>query len=418
MFRNNKLSKAMKFNIKNIAWLLAAVTVIGCSKKNDAYKELLKGGEIYYPGVIQNADYRAGNLRTMLQWNPSPDPKIVKYKIFWNNKQDSLTITSGSHNPLDTAKVIVPGLSEGTYNFSVYSIDADGRSSIAINVSGVRVYGPKYQSGLFNRSYNASNPYLLDLLKGNVKLQFNAPDSINTKTLVTYTDNNNKTQVANLSPDSTAVTLTNFKFGSKVTFQSSYIPQRNALDTFTVADVTTYPNISRAGDITAVFIKNPGNPFYRSDNGTGKWGLPKDWQVNANVVNQNNGQGGGWSTDNGGCIHFEAKNYSDAPLVNGKVYQTITLPAGTYDLDFVTAGYGGDINANEIVATGTTIPDIDKLSNNSAILAQYHGDSNSIGGTHTLTFTLTQQTTVSIGWAVSEGTYTYLQFKNVALRIR
>lgn len=411
----------MEFKLRKlcyILWLPAVVTIISCSKKNDAYKELLKGGEIYYPGVIQNTNYRAGNLRTMLRWNPSPDPKIVKYKILWNNRQDSLTTTASSHNPLDTVSVIVPALKEGTYNFNVYSIDANGRSSIAININGVRVYGPKYQSGLFNRPYNAANPYLLDLLNGRVKLQFNAPDSINTKTLVTYTDNNGKANVVNLSPDSATVTLTNFKFGTKVSFQSSYIPQRNALDTFTVADVASYPQITRAGDVTAVFIKNPGNPFYRSDNGTGKWGLPKDWQVNANVVNQNNGQGGGWSTDNGGCIHFEAKNYSDAPLVNGKVYQTMTLPAGTYDLDFVTIGYGGDINANEIVAAGNTIPDIDKLSGNSTVLASYHGDSGNIGGTHTLTFTLTQQTVVSIGWVVSEGTNTYLQFKNVALRIR
>lgn len=408
----------MKLNLRNIAWLLTAVTIIGCSKKNDAYKELLKGGEIYYPGVIQNTNYRAGNLRTMLVWNPSPDPKIVKYKIFWNNKQDSLLITANSHNPLDTVKVIVPGLNEGTYNFNVYSIDANGRNSISININGARVYGPKYQSGLFNRPYNATNPYLLDILRGNVKLQFNAPDSINTKTLVKYTDNNGKLNTVNLSPDSTTVTLTNFKFGTKVNYQSSYIPQRNAVDTFTVADVTNFPDITRAGDITAVFIKNPGNPFYRSDNGTGKWGLPKDWQVNANAINQDNGHGGGWSTDNGGCIHFEAKNYSDAPLVNGKVYQTLTLPAGTYDLDIVTAGHGGDINANEIVATGTTLPDIDNLNGNSSVLASYHGDSNGIDGTHTLTFTLAQQTTVTIGWVVSEGTYTYLQFKNVALRIR
>jgi hypothetical protein len=45
---------------------------------DENYKKLLAGGEIIYPGVISNQNYRAGNLRTMLVWNPSPDPKIVK----------------------------------------------------------------------------------------------------------------------------------------------------------------------------------------------------------------------------------------------------------------------------------------------------------------------------------------------------
>ncbi|TWV90443.1 DUF4998 domain-containing protein [Chitinophaga pinensis] len=98
----------MKLNIKNISWLLLAATVVSCSKKNEAYRDLIKDGEIYYPGIIQNAGYRAGNLRTMLYWNPSPDPKITHYKIFWNNKQDSLTLPADSHDPNDTASVIVP----------------------------------------------------------------------------------------------------------------------------------------------------------------------------------------------------------------------------------------------------------------------------------------------------------------------
>lgn len=407
----------MKFKLNNIKWLLPALIIAGCSKKNEAYKDLLNG-EIYYPGIVQNPGYRAGNLRTMLVWNPSPDPKIVSYKIFWNNKQDSMEVTADSHNPRDTVGVIIPDLIEGTYNFNVYSIDGEERRSIAVNINGVRVYGSKYMSGLFNRPYNADNPYLLNLLNGSVRVQFNTPDSINTSTQILYTDNNDQQRTLDLSGDSSGITLNDFKFGTTVTYQSSYIPQRNALDTFKVVDISNFPGITRAGDVTAVFIKNPGNPFYRSDNGSGKWGLPKDWQVNENVVNQNNGLGGGWSTDNGGCIHFEAKNWGDAPLVNGKVYQSFTLPAGTYDLDVETAGYGGTINANEVVAKGTTLPDIDDLNGNSSVLALFHGDANSIGGTHTLTFTITEQTTVTIGWVVSEDTYTYLQFRKVALRIR
>jgi hypothetical protein len=71
-----------------------------------------------------------------------------------------------------------------------------------------------------------------------------------------------------LKPDSNTITLPNFQFGTNVTYQSSYIRLKGAIDTFTVANVSTYPTIKRIGDITALYIKNPGIPFYRSDTGT------------------------------------------------------------------------------------------------------------------------------------------------------
>jgi hypothetical protein len=407
----------MNINIKNIAWLVLLLAVWSCSKKNETYKELTKGGEIYYPGVISNANYRAGKLRTQLQWNPSPDPKIVKYKIYWNNKRDSLNVTAQSHNPLDTVKVIVPNLVEGTYNFIVNSVDSEGHISIAKTINGVRVYGAIYAGGIFNRGYNADNPFTVDITTGIVKLNFNGikTDSvtINTKTIITYINNAGQTKTALLKATDSVTTINDFQFGTDVTYQSSYLPFRGAIDTFTVATPTLFPRVKRIGDITALYIKNPGYPFARGDNGNNKWGTPKDWQYNSNVLNQDGGKGGGWSWDNNGCIHFEAKDYSGDGVNNGKVYQTITLPTGTYALDIETAGNGGTINANEIVAVGNTLPDITNIG---TPLALFHGDQNSIGYTHTLNFTLAQQTTVTIGWVVSTGSYTYLQFKGIKLR--
>lgn len=397
---------------------LALLSLIGCSKNNEQYRDLIGSGEIYYPGVVAKTDYLAGNLRTMLRWSPSPDPKIVKYKILWNNRQDSMTVNAERLATTDTVKVIIPNLNEGTYNFSVYSIDSQGRSSIGVNINGVRVFGPKYQSGLFNRAYNVATPYLLDILKGEVKLQFNAPDSINTKTVIGYTDNSGAKRTVLLQGNKSDVVLPDFKFGTRVDFRSSYIPVRNALDTFTVSETSIFPEIARAGDITAVFIKNPGSPFQRGDAGSGKWGLPRDWQYNTAVVNQDNNKGGGWSSDNGGVMHFESKNWGDAPLINGKVFQTTTLPAGTYEMDFNTAGYGGTFNAYEVVAIGEGLPDITNVAGNSQVLASFSGNQGNMGGTHTLTFTLAAQTKVTFGWVVTTTTYTYLQFNKVALRIR
>jgi hypothetical protein len=408
----------MKISFKNIIWLLLPVIISGCSKKNENYKALIKDGEIHYPGVIANTNYRAGNLRTMLLWNPSPDPKIAKYVVYWNNKQDSLTVSATSHDPLDTVKTLVSNLKEGTYNFNVYSIDSEGHVSISTSINGVRVYGPIYLSGIFNRGYNADTPFLVNPLAGSVKLKFNAPDSINLKTVIKYISNAGKTNTVILKPDSNTITLNDFKFGTDITYQSSYFPLKGAIDTFTVANAGTYPFVRLYGDVSSAYIKNPGYPFIRGDNGRNKWGTPKDWQWTPNVVNQtNNGNGGGWSTDYGGVVHIEAKDYSGDPVINGKVYQSFTILPGSYELDFSTAGYGGTIDANEMVALGSTLPDIDKLKGNANVLAIFNGNQNNLGGKHTLSFTITQKTTICIGWVITTGSYTYMQFTGVALRI-
>lgn len=405
----------MERYIRNIICITLLIAIWGCSKKNEIYKDLVKDGEIHYPGIVGNTGYRAGNLRTQLVWNPSPDPKIATYKVFWNNRQDSLLVPAVSHDPLDTVKVLVPNLKEGTYNFEVLSIDVDHHVSITSSINGVRVYGPIYLSGIFNRGYNADNAYVVDFARGSVRLNFNTADSINLYTLIKYTDNGGKLNTLTLKPDSSGITLSDFQFGTQVTYQSTYIPLQGAIDVFSVPLEATFPNIKRVGDITQFYIKNPGNPFLRSDNGTGKWGLPKDWQYNTNVINQDGGKGGGWSSDNGGVIHFESRDWSGDGVKNGKVYQSFTLQAGTYALDFVTQGYGGNINAYEVVAAGTSLPDIDQLSSSNT-LALFHGDQNSIGNTHTLSFSLAQTTVVTIGWVVSTESTTYLQFKNVKLQ--
>jgi len=140
-----------------------------------------------------------------------------------------------------------------------------------------------------------------------------------------------------------------------------------------------------------------------------------NWQYNSNVLNQDGGKGGGWSTDWGGVIHFESKDWSGDGLNNGKVWQSFTLDPGRYSIDVITQAHGGTLNANEIVVAGTQLPDIDQISTSNT-LAWYHSDQDHIDGTHTLNFTLTQKTTISFGWVVSTQSTTYLQFKQVVLK--
>src|SRR6266403_3381810 len=136
----------MKLIFKISIVLMLAGCIISCVKRDTEFKQFLKGKELIYPGVVNNPHYEPGNLRVELLWNPSPDPNIVKYVVFWNNHADSLVYASADHNPADTLHVVVPNLSEYSYSFTVYSYDAQSNKSIPLNINNVKVYGPGYQS--------------------------------------------------------------------------------------------------------------------------------------------------------------------------------------------------------------------------------------------------------------------------------
>lgn len=222
--------------------LLLTIIVVSCSKDDLAFKEFLKDGETVYPGKVSKIVAKAGNLRTGLWFNPSPDPSVTKYVIKWNNNADSIAVNSSSHNPLDTIKVIIPNLSEYTYTFTVFSYDAQGRKSIPIEAPNVRVYGPLYQGALLNRPFNATEPYVVNS-NGSLQLNFNTPDTINVGTTIRYTNASN-VQVDKVLPASDmSITLNDYKSGTDVLYRSSYIPSKGSLDVFNVGEFSTFPKI-------------------------------------------------------------------------------------------------------------------------------------------------------------------------------
>lgn len=234
----------MKQYIRVNCWILLLAVFVNCSKKNEDYKDFLAGGEIKYPGIISNTGYKAGNGRTMLTWSPSPDPNIQQYIIYWNNKQDSLLLNAGSHNPGDTVKVLIPNLKEYVYSFTVFTQDAKGHRSIPTDINNVKVFGAAYQQALLNRGYNADSAAVV-YADGRVKLNFNTPDTINITTRIRYTNTSDVVVEKMLAPDQDSIILPDFKFGTTVQYRSSYIPIAGAIDTFTVTQYDDFPPIKR-----------------------------------------------------------------------------------------------------------------------------------------------------------------------------
>lgn len=231
------------YHKRPIVWVLCALLIgVACSRKPTDYQSFLNGTEIIYPGVLSNPLVLPGNGRLMLTWHPSPDPSITKYKVYWNNYADSATVLSTSHNPSDTVKCLVNGLSEYVYTFFIFSYDSAGNKSVPTEIDNTRVYGAVYQGGLHNRLPNIATPYVVNS-NGSVTMNFTTPDTINITTIIRYTNAGGVAAQASLSPDSSSITLPSYKPGAAILYQSSYIPVRGALDTFLTLKADTFPTV-------------------------------------------------------------------------------------------------------------------------------------------------------------------------------
>jgi hypothetical protein len=233
----------MRKNIYSVLLLLLiSIGLSNCKKLDTDFKSFLNGKELIYPGVVAKLNSAPGNLRTAILWNPSSDPSITRYVVYWNNKADSVVFNSSDHKTTDTLKVIIPNLNEYIYSFTIYAYDAKGNKSIPTDLNNVKVYGPVYQSGLVNRGYDVVTPFKV-ASNGNVKLNFLAKDTtvINVGTTIRYMNKSGVSTDKIMSHDSSSITLTDYKAGTNIQFRSSYVPVKNAIDTFAVSNFEAFP---------------------------------------------------------------------------------------------------------------------------------------------------------------------------------
>jgi hypothetical protein len=140
-------------------------------------------------------------------------------------------------------------------------------------------------------------------------------------------------------------------------------------------------------DVTAQYIKNAGNPFARADNNTGRRGLLAVWTTSNSVKNFEGGTLGGFD-DYGGGAYMGMERYGSPAIPNGKIYQTVTLPAARYVFTAEFESWGINDQAYLTAAEGNTLPDVANIAG-----ALGHTPF----ATPTLPFTVESEKAVSIG---------------------
>ena len=388
-------------NVFYIAMLVVVSLINGCSKF-DAYKDkYLQAGSISYPGIIDSVTVLSGKNRAMLKGLIVADPKLVKYRVFWNSRNDSIEGLLHPSGKVDTFKATINNLAEGVLSFEIRTYDKDGNISVPVTATG-NVYGDIYQSSLTTRGITKAevqpdNSALINWADVNA-------DGGVIGMQVKFTDNSGINHDTLLQSTATGLssTLPDFKSGTSLNYRTAFLPTKTAIDTF----YSDYQAKSVKAEVTTVYLKNTKQPFAKNYSTDSRWAVPTDWDVNAAALNHNGY--GGWGSDNGTVLVMEGGwAWGSSPIVNGKMSQTVTLPAGRYTFS-VTVQEGNASKVFIAAAADTTLPNTDNLG---AALASADWK----GGP--ISFTLTQTTQVTIGFVgnLGENSGEYFRVNKVQL---
>ncbi|WP_165501734.1 DUF4998 domain-containing protein [Pedobacter frigiditerrae] len=383
----NNIKKLNK-NLLFVGLAMLLVGIISSCDKMDAYKKFTKEGEISYTGKLDSVKINSGRYRVLLNGLFLADPKVKKCVVYWNNRVDSIVIPVTRTTNVDTLKLFINNITEGVQNFIIYTYDNAGNKSIPVYRTG-RVYGDRYQSTLTNRGINSA----FTNESGVSTIEWGGMDRVSGvfATEMIYTDNSNVEKAVRIPIDVNNYIIPNFKEKGTIKYRTLFLPDTLSIDTFYTAYENMYiPKFSKI-DVTSTYLKNAGANVTFSSINANRWGILNDWITSPSVKNAS-GFGGYEKRSNVGFISLEA-GWGLPNVTDGKIYQTINLPAGRYRLEIVMNDFNAGGSRYLTVAEGTSIPNVANITSSSIAFSNLESK--------LLNFNLDQAKQVSIGFAAN-----------------
>ena len=211
---------------KYFAVICTILALCSCTKMDHEYAPYLKDGEIIYVGAPYNLEAHPGRERVELQFTQSKDPNIVKYLIYWNNKNKKVEVPADKNNTIQ--KVMVTNLAEQDYTFEIVALDKDGNSSTpaAALISG-QALGSNYEGQLFTRSVTLTNS------KAGMSLDFVSVDTTCRFTVISYRNSAGQLEQKKITNMAALKdTLLNIDpLAASVDLRTAYVPAKG-IDTF------------------------------------------------------------------------------------------------------------------------------------------------------------------------------------------
>jgi hypothetical protein len=198
---------------------------------NDKHKSYLEDGEIIYIGKVDSLNAFAGDERILFRYYIS-DPRVKTLTVSWSLGKESLEMDIPAHLPLVPFDVYIgrneKTITEGSHTFQWVARDEHGNKSVIFE-NGANIYGQRYKSRLTNR------PLLGAEAVGNdVTLTWGGITSDEEVAIrVGYTNTAEATIVKDYtSAEASSVVIPDVKLTAPVTYQTLYLPEPAAIDTF------------------------------------------------------------------------------------------------------------------------------------------------------------------------------------------
>lgn len=218
-------TKAFKYAGINMFFLLVLIFT-QCEKMEDTYRQFYEDGETVYVGKADSILASPGRNRIELSWLLMSDPKVTSYKIYWNNRKDSITGQLTKTAEIDTVRVLLSDMEENIYHFEVYHYDEDGNSSIAASTLG-RVYGDKYQQSIIQRRLESVLRERRDVV-----FQWDEAETDVLGVEVEYVNQLGVTNKHFVIDDVIVDTVLSVKYGTEIKYRTAFLPAPTAIDTF------------------------------------------------------------------------------------------------------------------------------------------------------------------------------------------
>jgi hypothetical protein len=367
---------------------VAGSMVVSC-KKMDDYKKYAEGGEIIYPATFDSLKVIPGNYRVLITGFLAGIPNVTKFRVYWNDGLDSLESSIIRKGRVDTIRQIIANLPEGPKTFTIRTYDDKGNRSIPMTITG-NVYGANFQKSVDERGNRTILKSIVNT-SGAAEISWADVDAyVGVRGMhIHYFDLNNKEHdiIEPMKGKDQVTTLPDISLYKSIIYNTLYLPDTVGVDTFTVPTKTlpAYTEITLLNSVYPVASKaNDGN----------RWATLRDWISNvAALTHLDKGVYYGGTSISDKKVYFEA-GWGAPAISNGKIHQVVTLAPGNYsfegEIDWWSVGSKNDTYLT--VALGTNgLPDVGNISS----AFSYKRVDN--GSRVITTFTLTQQTTLSLG---------------------
>ena len=267
-----------------IPCLFFMLNFFACENMEDTYSEFYKDGETVYIAKADSIKATPGYNRIQLSWLLLSDPKVDSYKIYWNNKRDSLEGSVTKTAEVDTVRVMLNEMSEGLHHFEIFMYDEFKNSSIKSSTIGT-VYGKNYVNSLLQRPLKSAQRQIND----DVVFTWVEPSESTVHVEVEYVDNDDNAITHIVANAAELDTISNISLSSTVKYRTGFLPEPLSLDTFYTeyapiiignevefnkslwkdADLADDANVGRVGnayaDITSLWNGPIGNKFFFQD---------------------------------------------------------------------------------------------------------------------------------------------------------